>query len=53
MIAVLLYDVFAVAALTYLAVIFGRWWIVLFAVLFIQTYSTKKRYVEDKKDEEG
>lgn len=33
--SVMLYNAFAIGAMTYLAVIFGKWWIVLFSLLFL------------------
>lgn len=47
-----LYNIFAVGALTYLSVVFGKWWIVLFSLLFIHGVHIEKKVKTDDGDEE-
>jgi len=59
MVTMMLYNAFAVGVFAYVAVVFERWWIALFAVLFIQRIVITERRVEkgeeksEEKSEEG
>lgn len=46
-----LYNIFAVAVMAYLAVIFEKWWVILFALLFIHGVKITKTNVEDNEDD--
>ena len=47
-----LYNIFAVGAFAYLAVVFGKWWIALFSLLFLRIQIKKKDKPNDGDDED-
>ena len=49
----MLYNAFAVAVFAYLAVVFERWWISLFAVLMLQRFVVYNNSFGGKDDGEG
>ena len=48
-----LYNIFAVSAFVYLAIVFGKWWIVLFSLLFLHVQIKKKDKSDDGDEEDG
>ena len=49
--SVLLYNAFVIGAMVYLAVIFGKWWIIFFSLLFLEKSTIVRRGDEEVEED--